>query len=139
MKIEEIEEVLKQELEKRDLRLVYSPETGSSRLRSDQLIVLGAEQSLSSKNKGLIAGVGLTGFDEDDGNSPASVIEDYHSRFIEALEVVGIPRSSLHSAYPDVGMGKIWPTFIARLTQEEFRNLKPVKTATEANRNKPKG
>ena len=123
MRIEELKKKLERELKKRGLTLIWSPEP--DRLRPDDLVVFGAEQSTNNKDKDkpLIAGFSPGGFSESYGNSPTSVIGDYHSKFIEALEVVGIPRNSLHSNYPYVGRGKIWPTFLARLTQETFREL----------------
>lgn len=124
MRIEEIECKLKQELVKRGLILVWGPEL--NRLGSDALIVFGAEQLHKDNGKPLIAGFGPGGFSETYGNSHASVLQDYHNRFLEALEAVGIPRSSLHSNYPHAGRGKIWPTFVARLTQKTFKELKQV-------------
>ena len=113
-----------QELIKRGLCLIWSPEP--NRLDPDDLVVFGAEQSTNSEDKPLIAGFGPGGFSETYGNSPAPVLGDYHDKFLEALEAVGIPRSSLHSTYPHVGRGKIWPTFVARLTQEAFRELEHI-------------
>lgn len=123
MKVQEIKKNLERELTKRGLSLVWSPEP--NRLGPDDLVVFGAEQSTNRKDKPLIAGFGPGGFNETYGNSPASVLGDYHNRFLEALEVVGIPRSSLRANYQHVGRGKIWPTFVADLTQETFRGLKP--------------
>lgn len=124
MKIQELKKKLERELKKRGLTLVWSPE--QNRIRPDDLIVFGAEQSTNGKDKPLIAGFGPIGFSETYGNSPAPIIGDYHNKFLEALEVVGIPRSSLHSNATHVGRGKIWPTFVARFTQETFRELKHV-------------
>ncbi|MEK7604114.1 MAG: hypothetical protein AAB461_03305 [Patescibacteria group bacterium] len=121
MKVQELKKKLEQELTKRGLTLMWSPEL--NQLRLDNLVVFGAEQSTKSEDKPLIAGFGPGGFSESHGNSPISVIADYHNKFLEALEAVNIPRSSLHSNYPHVGRGKIWPTFVARLTQETFREL----------------
>ena len=121
MKVQELKKKLEQELTKRGLILVWSPEP--NRLRPDDLVVFGAEQSTKGDGKTLIAGFGPGGFSESYGNSPISVIGDYHNKFLEALEAANIPRSSLHSNYPHVGRGKIWPTFVARLTQETFREL----------------
>jgi len=125
MKVQEIKKNLELKLTERGLNLVWSPEP--NRLGPGDLVVFGAEQSTNGKDKPLIAGFGLGGFSETYGNSPASVLMDYQDRFLEALEAVGIPRSSLHSTYPHVGRGKIWPTFVARLTQETFRELRPVR------------
>ena len=124
MKIQEFKKKLERELIKRGLTLVWGPEP--ERLRPDDLVVFGAEQSTKSKDEPLIAGFGPGGFGEGYGNSPVTVIGDYHNKFLEALEAVGIPRNSLHSNYSHVGRGKIWPTFVARLTQETFRELKFV-------------
>ncbi|MDP1688877.1 MAG: hypothetical protein Q8L47_01970 [bacterium] len=120
MKIEEIKKNLEKELSERGLRLVWSP----VRLGPGDLVVFGAEQSINSKDKPLVAGFGPGGFEESFGNSSTSDIGNYQNKFLEALEAVGVPRSSLHSNYPHVGSGKIWPTFVARLTQETFRELK---------------
>lgn len=115
-----IEEKLKKELAKRGLTLMCSPEK-NSRLSSGQLVVFSAEQSKEDedKKKPLIAGFRR-------GNSPDSIIGDYHNKFLEALEAVGIPRSSLYSTYPRVARGKIWPTFEARLTLDAFRELELI-------------
>ncbi len=122
MKAQKIEKKLKKELTKRGLTLVWSPEL--NRLGQDDLVVFGAEQSTKEGEKPLMAGFGPGGFSEIWGNSPGSALKDYNNRFLEALEVVGIPRGSLHSNYPHVGRGKIWPTFVASLTQEAFGGLK---------------
>ena len=121
MRIKELEKRLKRELKKQGLTLIWSPEP--ERLRSGDLVVFGAEQSTNGKNRPLIAGFGPGGFSESYGNSPPSTIKDYHDKFLDALEVIGIPRSSLHSNYSYAGRGKIWPTFVARITQETFRKL----------------
>jgi hypothetical protein len=116
-------ERLKQELERRGLTLVWTPKP--DRLSRGDLVVFGAEQSTGGRKKPLIAGFGPGKFDEARGNSPATSIQDYQNRFLEALEAAGIPKNSLHSTYPHVGRGKIWPTFVARLTQQKFRKLIP--------------
>ncbi len=121
MKIEEIEEKLKQELKKRGLTLVWKPQM--DRLKPDDLVVFGAEQNQNT-GQPLIAGFGPSGFGEDHGNSPSHVIADYHFEFLEALEAVGILRSSLNSNSTHVRRGTIWPIFVARLTQETFEKLK---------------
>lgn len=118
----EIQEKLKKELSSRGLRLVWNPD--SRRLDRDDLVVFGAEAV--NHGKPLVAGFGPRGFSERYGNSPHQAIEDCRKSFLDSLEAVGIQRSSLESEYPHVGRGKIWPTFVARLTQEEFRKLQPV-------------
>lgn len=124
MKVQEIKKKLEQELTKHGLTLVWSPD--SNWLRPDDLVVFGAEQSTNRKDKPLIAGVGPGGFSETYGNSLAFAAGNYHNKFLETLEAVGIPRSSLHSNYLHVGRGKIWPTFVVRLTQDTFLGLKPT-------------
>ncbi len=123
MEAEEINPRLINELEKRGLRLVWSPKK-TDRLSPEHLRVFGAEQSLESTEERLSTGFGRSGHGEVFGNSPDHLIEEHHERFLAALEEVGIPRQSLHSHFIRTCRGKIWPTFIARLTQPEFKGLK---------------
>ena len=118
MVLAEIQEKLEKELSQRGLKLIWKPDL--SKLDRGDLVVFGAEQALNH-------GFGPGEFSESHGNSPQQSVEGYRKSFLDSLEAVGIPRSSLESEYPHVGRGKIWPTFVARLTQEQFRNLKPAK------------
>lgn len=115
---------LESELRDNGLQLTWFPDP--QQLRAGNLIVFGAEQQLDA-GKPLIAGFGPGGRSEAYGNSPSSVVEGYGEKFLVALETVGIPRAALHQNYIHVGRGKIWPTFVASLTQDGFASL-PVVT-----------
>ncbi len=106
-----MERVLKKELRNRDLRLVWSPKPGH--MKRDELVVFGAEQKVGCKAKKQLSMA-----------SPMPVVNEYHEAFLRSLELAGVPRNCLHSTYVHVGRGKIWPTFIARITQESFRVIK---------------
>jgi len=123
---EDVESRLREELASRGLDLLWVSDL--NRLGPRDLVVFGAEQaSASGDSEGrLVAGFGPGGFGESFGNSPIPVLQSYHDRFLKALEIVGIPRASLHSNFFEVGRGKIWPTFVARLTQKAFRELRPL-------------
>ncbi|MEK7504895.1 MAG: hypothetical protein AAB589_01245 [Patescibacteria group bacterium] len=84
-------------------------------LRRDELVVFGAEQKVRGNKEPLVVG------------STGSLVDKYHEAFLRSLELAGIPRKTLHSQYVHVGRGKIWPTFVARITQENFRTIKQEK------------
>lgn len=119
MKFAEIQRKLEKELSSRGLKLVWRP--GSSKLGKDDLVVFGANQK-TRQHEPLIDGfAGPASFSD-----PPS-IQEYQESFLNSLEAVGIPRSSLESQYPIVGRGRISPTFVARLKQKNFRKLKAFK------------
>jgi hypothetical protein len=121
MNIERIRSKLEKELAKRNLRLVWDPEP--AKLGPNELVVFGAEDVVREGEKPLTTGIGPIGSGEQFGNSPEPVVEEHLKKFLEALAAAGIPQTSLHSSYSHTGRGKIWPTFVARLTLETFNAL----------------
>jgi hypothetical protein len=122
MDMQILKEKLTSELAARGLHLVWFPDPGRF-TSADQLVVFGAEQAVDSGEEPLTAGFGPGGYSEAYGNSPISTIQDFHIRFLAALEAAGIPRTALHSDFTRVCRGKIWPTFVARVTQEVSRSM----------------
>lgn len=107
MAFEEINAKLNLELKNRGLYLVWKPDQSKIE-KPDNLIVFGAEQSPDTKEASI--------------STDAQAL-DHQNRLLDALEAIGIPRGSLHSNFPRICRGKMWPTFIARITQESFREL----------------
>jgi hypothetical protein len=107
MRYSEIEDALQLELAKRGLKLIWKPTP--DKLSEGNLVVFGAEEQAEK-------------------TTPNPFFEDQAAGFqdglLAALEAVGIPRASLHSSYPRICRGKCWCTYIARLTQETFKELK---------------